>query len=45
LVTFRKYRDYRPGVNKVFIEGNIAAVKRLLKKVLNIQNPDPETGW
>ncbi|KAI7897841.1 ankyrin repeat-containing domain protein [Cokeromyces recurvatus] len=25
-------------------EGNIAAVKRLLKKVTNIQNPDPETG-
>ncbi|KAI8970359.1 ankyrin repeat-containing domain protein [Mycotypha africana] len=25
-------------------EGNIAAVRRLVKKVSNIQNPDPETG-
>ncbi|CAO3610916.1 unnamed protein product [Mucor hiemalis] len=31
-------------LRKAAKEGNIAAVKRLLKKVSNIQNPDPETG-
>ena len=30
--------------NAVILDGNIPAVKRLLKKVSNIQNPDPETG-
>ncbi|KAI8050661.1 ankyrin repeat-containing domain protein [Gilbertella persicaria] len=32
-------------LRKAAQEGNIAAVKRLLKKVSNIQNPDPETGY
>ncbi|KAI8636411.1 ankyrin repeat-containing domain protein [Parasitella parasitica] len=31
-------------LRKAAKEGNIAAVKRLLRKVSNIQNPDPETG-
>ncbi|KAI9485377.1 MAG: ankyrin repeat-containing domain protein [Benjaminiella poitrasii] len=31
-------------LRKAAKEGNVAAVKRLLKKVFNIQNPDPETG-
>ncbi|KAI8979032.1 ankyrin repeat-containing domain protein [Pilobolus umbonatus] len=31
-------------LRKAAKEGNIAAVKRLLKKVANMQNPDPETG-
>ncbi|GAA5799933.1 ankyrin repeat-containing domain protein [Helicostylum pulchrum] len=31
-------------LRKASKEGNIAAVKRLLRKVSNIQNPDPETG-
>ncbi|KAI8360821.1 ankyrin repeat-containing domain protein [Blakeslea trispora] len=32
-------------LRKAAQEGNIAAVKRLLKKVSNIQNPDPKTGY
>ncbi|KAL1931138.1 hypothetical protein VTP01DRAFT_10275 [Rhizomucor pusillus] len=32
-------------LQKAAQEGNIAAVKRLAKKVSNIQNPDPETGY
>ncbi|KAJ8654170.1 hypothetical protein O0I10_010118 [Lichtheimia ornata] len=32
-------------LQKAAKDGNIAAVKRLLKKVPNIQNPDPETGY
>ncbi|KAI9247734.1 ankyrin repeat-containing domain protein [Sporodiniella umbellata] len=31
-------------LRKAAQEGNLAAVKRLVKKVTNIQNPDPETG-
>ncbi|KAG2226592.1 hypothetical protein INT45_005078 [Circinella minor] len=32
-------------LQKAAKDGNIPAVKRLLKKVSNIQNPDPETGY
>ncbi|EIE88039.1 hypothetical protein RO3G_12750 [Rhizopus delemar RA 99-880] len=32
-------------LRKAAQEGNLAAVKRLVKKVPNIQNPDPETGY
>ncbi|ORY99878.1 ankyrin repeat-containing domain protein [Syncephalastrum racemosum] len=32
-------------LQKAAKDGNIAAVKRLAKKVSNIQNPDPETGY
>ncbi|CEI90684.1 hypothetical protein RMCBS344292_05001 [Rhizopus microsporus] len=32
-------------LRKAAQEGNLAAVKRLVKKVVNIQNPDPENGY
>ncbi|KAI8099807.1 ankyrin repeat-containing domain protein [Halteromyces radiatus] len=32
-------------LRKAAIEGNIAAVKRLIKMVPNIQNPDPDNGY
>ncbi|CAO3680637.1 unnamed protein product [Rhizopus stolonifer] len=38
-------RDTPSGrLRKAAQEGNLAAVKRLVKKVSNIQNPNPETG-
>ncbi|RUP42532.1 hypothetical protein BC936DRAFT_138259, partial [Jimgerdemannia flammicorona] len=32
-------------LRKAAIEGNVHAVKRLIKKVPNMQCPDPENGW